>query len=305
MNSVYRTGHSSVLLAAITSTITAAIFVCVLLCAASARGGVPGDGSIVKALVRPGSSNDVSSAGNSVVSASGTVLVEKKGNTQSFIVKAKNIPIPADGLGVFLGDSPTATNGVVFVNVLSVSGSNNTWNLVLENKDGGAPPFLGVTDVNQLVGKFVFVADIATNVSLSTMITPLVPKPSALSYQNRSNLVRSDPSPSPKASGSIRVKYRGQNGASVLKVSGRGLAAGNTYCVIYTASDTPESIECSGGDNLTQGRGSVEHDTGKGADLPFGIDYGVTTVADLAGLNVFVVDAFGAVHLSGTIPGPK
>jgi hypothetical protein len=305
MNSAYRTGHISVILAAITSAITAAVFVSVLLCAASARGGVPGDGSIVKALVSPGGSNDVGSASNSVAAASGTVLVEKKGSTQRFVVKAKNIPIPADGLGLFLGNSPVVTNGAVFVNVLSVTGSNNTWNLDLENKAGGPPPFLGVSDVNELAGQFVFLADIATNVFLETMITPLVPKPAALSYANRANLLCPVPAPSTKATGYIRVKYNGRNGASILKISGHGFAAGNSYCVIYTAADTPESTDCSGGDNLTNGRGSVEHNTGKGDDLPFGVDYGVTTVADLAGLNVFVVDAFGLVHLSGVIPGPK
>jgi hypothetical protein len=137
------------------------------------------------------------------------------------------------------------------------------------------------------------------------MITPLVPKPAAFSYRNRAKLQNANPAPSPKARGMIRVKYNGKNGASFIEVSSRSLAAGNTYCVVYTAANSPGPTDCTGGDNLTKGRGSVSHDTGKGDDLPFGVDYGVTTVADLAGLNVFVVDSFGMVHQSGVIPGPK
>ena len=280
----------------------AAIFAFILASVASAQGFA--DGSIVKAFVRPGGSNDVESTSNTVAGATGTLLVEKQGDTQRFVVQAKKIPLPAEGLAVFLGSSPAATNGAFFVNVLSGAGTNNQWNLVLEAKNG-PPPFLGVDDVNELPGMFVFIVDQSTNVFLSTMITPLVPKPGKLSYHARSKLTPPNPAPSPKATGVIRVKYNGNKGASVLEIRGRNLAAGNSYCVIYTALPEPTDLSCDGGDNLTHGKGSVQHDTGKGEDLPFGVDYGVTTVADLAGLNVFVIDAFGAIHLTGTIPGPS
>jgi hypothetical protein len=302
MKSICSGRQVSMLLSSATAAAAMAIFVLALPSVAFAQGGFP-DGSVVKALVRTDGtsvSDDPHNAGSAMC---GTLLVEKKGNTQRFVLRAKNIPLPAAGLGVFLANSPSATNGAVFVNVLSVGGTNSQWQLVLEGKDG-PPPFLGVQDVNELAGLFVFVADETTNVYLRTMITPLVPKLSASSYRKRVKLTRPDPAPSAKATGVVRVKFDAKKGASRLEVRGRKLAAGNSYCVIYTPLAAPSDLSCDGGENLTQGKGFIRDDTGKGDDLPYGVDYGVTTVADLAGLNVYIFDSFGVVHLMGTIPGP-
>lgn len=297
MNSVYRSGQWSVILAGITSTLMAVIFVFVLLCASAARGA---DGSIVKALVRPNEAPEPF--------ANGTVLVEKHGNEQSFVVTVRNIPLQQSGLAVFLGDSLGITNSEpLFVSVLSKgNATNDQWTLNLKG-DHGAPPFLGVDDVEELVGKFVFVVNESTNVLLRTMITPLQPKLSATSFHARAKLFAPDPAPSPRAVSTVSVKYDAKRGASLIEIRSRKLAAGIGYCIIYSLeSPLPPGTLCASlGDNLIEGQAFLRHDTRKGEDLPFGLEAGVTTIADLAGIHVFVVDPFGAQHLMGTIPGPK
>jgi len=305
MNSTYRSGQATVARTVINSTVTTLVLGGLLLCVATAHAGGGKGRSIVKALVRPGSTNEVASSSNVVALASGTVKVEEKGGTQRFIVEASNVPVADKGLGVFIGNNIDATNGAVFVNALAVKGEKSTWSVELENSNGGPPPFLGVDNLDELVGKYVFVADTTTNVVLLTRITPLVPKLSATSYRTKVKLNNANPAPSPKAKGLIRVKYDGKTGASLLEVTSRNLAAGNAYCVVYTSADNPSGVDCTGGDSLVDGRGTIKRDTGKGTDLPFGIEDDVTTVKDLAGLNVFIIDAFGAVHQFGQIPGGK
>ena len=278
----------------------------ILVAATGLASGAP-DGLIVKPLINPSAAPGGGS--NAVVGTHGTVQVEKKGKLQRFVVQVKNGPQPGQGFGVFLDNTATISDAAVFVNLLSARGSTNgNWRLVLENKTGGAPPFLGgIIDVNELVGKFVFVADQSTNVSLLTLVTPLVPHPSSLSFSKQTKLTTPQPAPSPHATGRIRARYNGNTGASVLEVRVHSLAAGNTYCCIFTASSTPPwPVACSGGDTLVQGGGLVRIDTSKGEDLPGGVADGFTTVADLGGVNVFILDAFGVVHLQGTIPSaPK
>ena len=261
------------------------------------------DGSIVKPFIVPNSQG--SSGSNSVAGPHGTLLVEKHGKRQQFAVRIKNVGQPADGLGVFLGDTPSISDGAVFVNVLAADGATNgSWNLILKNNTGSAVPFLGgVLDLNELVGKFVFVADLAKNVSLSALITPLVTRPASLSYSKLVRLTAPRPAPSPHGSGLIRTRYNGANGGSLLEVRIRHLAAGNTYCCVFTwSSGPPATLDCTGGNDNFQGQGVVRFDTSKGVDLPGGITTGVTTIDDLAGMNIFIVDPFGTVHLQGTIP---
>ena len=216
----------------------------------------------------------------------------------------------AQGLGVFLDDTPTLTASSTFVNVLASRGATNgAWSLVLQNKTGGAPPFLGgIIDVNELVGKFVFVADQAGNVTALTLITPLLPHPAALSYRNLVKLIAPRPAPSPRAAGFISVSYNGVTGKSTLKIRVRRLAAGNAYCTAFTTAATTQSAACPGGSPLPNGNFNQLWDTSQGEDLPggvlpTGIVAGVTTVDEIAGVNIFVVDSFGTVHLQGTIPG--
>ena len=279
-------------------------WICLVGLAATAglASGAP-DGSIVKPFISPTAQG--SSGSNSVAGPHGTLLVDKHGKRQEFTVRIKNVAQPADGLGVFLGDTPSISDGADFVQVLAAKGATNgNWNLILKNTDGGAVPFLGgVQDVNELVGKFVFVADSANSVSLSALITPLVARPTSLSYSKLVHLAAPRPAPSPKASGMIRTRYNGATGGSLLEVRVRHLAAGNTYCCVFTwSANPPISVDCTGGNDNFQGQGVVRFDTSKGDDLPGGIATGVTTVEDLAGMNIFIVDPFGMVHLQGTIP---
>ena len=262
--------------------------------------GAP-DGSIVKPFINPTSQGG--SGSNSVAGPHGTVLVGKHGKRQEFSVQIKNVAQPADGLGVFLGDTASISDGAVFIQVLAAKGATNgNWSLTLKNTNGGAVPFLGgVLDVNELVGKFLFIADSANNVSLRALITPLVARPASLSYSKLVRLAAPRPAPSPRATGLIRTRYNGATGGSLLEVRVRRLAAGNTYCCVFTwSSSPPMSPDC--GNNNFQGQGVVRFDTGKGDDLPGGIATGVTTIEDLAGMNIFIVDPFGMVHLQGTIP---
>ena len=273
-----------------------------LIATVGVASGAP-DGSIVKPFISP--TSQASSGSNSVAGPQGTLLVEKHGKRQEFAVKIKHVGQPAGGLGVFLGDTPSISDGAVFVNVLAAGGATNgNWSLILKNTNGGAVPFLGgVLDVNELVGKFVFIADSANNVSLRALITPLVTRPTSLSYSKLVHLTAPQPVPSPRATGLIRTRYNGATGGSLLEIRVRRLAAGNTYCCVFTWSSTPPtSVDCSGGNDNFQGQGVVRFDTKKGEDLPGGLATGVTTIEDLAGMNIFVVDPFGIVHLQGTIP---
>ena len=283
-------------------SLTGWIWMVGLVVAAGIASGGP-DGSIVKPLISPTAQG--ASGTNSVAGPHGTVLLEKHGKRQEFAVRIKNVGQPSGGLGVFLGDTPSISDGAVFVNVLAGTGATNgNWNLIIKNNNGGPLPFLGgMLDVNELVGKFVFVADSATNVSLSALVTPLVPRPAALSYSKVVRLTTPRPAPSPRGTGLIRTRYNGATGGSLLEVRVRHLAAGNTYCCVFTPSSSPPTtVECTGGKNNFQGQGFVRYDTSKGEDLPGGLSIGVTTIEDLAGVNIYIMDPFGTVHLQGTIP---
>jgi hypothetical protein len=235
--------------------------------------------------------------------AHGNVFLQQKGAMQSFSVVGRDLltdpQAPPLALGVFIGDSICSQNWQQ-AGIMTKAGTNNLYRLELVSANG-APPTLGVSNVSDLVDKLVQIRDQITNVYAQAVIPRLTNSPAALSFRRKSPLYRPSQSPpSPKASGSVRVKYNGQTGASFLEVTFRHLAAGNTYCVLYTDSPHP----CSDGMTLINGRGFDRYDTSKGDDLPRGGGDFVATVEDLAGLHVFIVDAFGNIHLSGTIPGP-
>jgi len=310
MNSANRSGHTSVILAAITSAITAVIFVGVLLCAAAAHGAV-GDSSIMNPLVRAEGSNTVAIGSDVLTGASGSVLVEKKGTTQRLIVQARGVPYPSSGLGVFLGPSPIATNGAVFLNVMSasLSGSNVVWKLELVGQ-GAPPPLLanmGFQDVSELAGLYLFVADTETNVALTALMTPLVPKPSVLSYRNQAPMLPVDPNRSPGAGGRIKVKYDGKKGTSCLEEVDWKVTNGNAYCIGFSWYPDLDGWTCDCTHIKYPGTRALNvWDTSKGDDLPGGVELGYTMIGDLAGAYVFIIDTFGNVHLRGQIPGcPK
>lgn len=271
------------------------------------------DGSRVLALVRPDDSTVSSTISSGMVCASGSfgkLVVQKKGEHQSFVLNAYGLSLTPDGgYGLFIGSSPDVT-GAVFINVLSNLGTNGHWQLVLDSTNGAPAELrarLGVGDVNELVGLFAFVADGGTNVALQnvalqTLVTPLVPKLSTLNFRKTVRMTRPDPAPSIHATGTIRVKYNGATGASLLDVRARHLAKGNIYCAYFVVAPGDSAPTCESGDYLSTGNGFITYDTGKGEDLPYGLPLGVNTVTNLSGLFVEIRDAFGATHLSGKIP---
>ncbi|MCG3149291.1 MAG: hypothetical protein PCFJNLEI_02751 [Verrucomicrobiae bacterium] len=238
--------------------------------------------------------------------ARGSVTLEQNGNRQSFSVVGRDLlqdaNNPPAALGVFIGNSILNVNWQL-VGIMDKAGTNNLYRLDLSSANG-APPTLGVTDVGDLAGMLVQIRDQATNVYAQAVIPKLAPVPKALSYSRTVKMQRPTPTPSPRASGKIRVKYNAQTGASFLDVSVRKLAGGNIYCALYTGNPVPDTSGCTDGLTLVNGNGFDRYDTSKGQDLPFGVGNYIATVEDLAGLHLFVIDAFGNIHLSGVIPGP-
>jgi hypothetical protein len=241
----------------------------------------------------------------------GTVTLAIKGATQSFTIDAYNLAGPYDkGLVVFLGDSPQITNAALwYVDMLSRTGTNNHWRLVLESASG-APPQLGVTNLTDLVGLTVFVATETNQAILRAIVTDLVPNPSLLSYRRRVPLILPNQPLSQKAKGSILVSYNGRTGASIVDITARNLNANNRYIENGTLSNCVAN-----GILAVGGKAHWKSDTGRGDELfshdlgtngvEYASDLGVTTVLDEIGDGIIIRDCFGGLHLQGTIPGPK
>lgn len=262
------------------------------------------DGSRVMSLLRVDGVRSMDAPSPATTFLSGTVLLERKNGRQSIKVAIENLPPPGSGYGVFVSSDPLASNNVSFVNILANPGADGRWTLDLNSKNG-APPQLGVADVNQLVGQFLFIADPSTNIVLRTKIQPLVPSLTAASFRRKVTMYQPFAPPSPRGKGTIRLTYNARTGATFFEVRMKKLAENNTYCSFYTyvpVDFEDEGCDGSGGIKLEKGNGFVRRDTSKGDDLPVGYLNEFYTVDDLVGLNVEVVDVFGAVHLIGPIP---
>jgi hypothetical protein len=264
-----------------------------------AGAGAPSVLTSVIALQQPPSSL--------VTNALGSVTVKRGITNQEFDVVVQNIvpsspDTPVGGLGVFVGDSVGSSN-VYFVNVMTGPGTNGTWKLDLKSGPG-APPQLGLSDVTNLVGRFVVIADAATNVYLETIVPRLVLLPASLSYTHRADLVRPGDAPSPNAKGQIIVKLNGKRGTSVLEVKARRLDVGDGYCA-YVLPFIGAAVElCVPMTNSVDGAALWLGDTSQGQQLYNGaieVDH-VVRVDQLSGKVIEIQDAFGATHLEGTIP---
>jgi hypothetical protein len=214
----------SVILAALTSTLTAVIFVGFLLCAAAARGAGADVMTSAIALQRP----DDAASGD----ARGDVVVQWAPTKQTVDVVVKGIRFdePTDGLAVFLSGDPFDTNSFHLVNVLNGPGTNETWHLNLKDAQA-APAQLGVDDVRSLFGHYVRIVDVATNVYLEAFFPPFVTNIRSYNYKAHTQMQRPVPAPSPKATAMLRVKLVATTGASLLDVRARNLSAGNSYCL--------------------------------------------------------------------------
>ena len=244
---------------------------------------------------------------SSSTNAWGTVTITQAANLQQFSLTVRNIVpavpnTPPGGLALFLSQSPGDTNNFYLVNVLDAAGTNGAWRLELTGTSA-APPQLGVTDVTNLVGRLVEIADAATNVYLETIIPPFAPVPAKLSYNRRVNLVRPSPAPSPKAEGQIIVKLNGTRGGSSLRVRAKRLRAGDGYCAFLVSFPGQDTGGCMSQTNSINGTVKFGGDTTHGGQLFLGaLSNGVVRVDQLSGLIVEIQDSFGVTHLQGTIP---
>jgi hypothetical protein len=238
--------------------------------------------------------------------ARGEVQLAVRGQRQSFTITAHDLLIdplnPPAAMGVFIGQSVYSPLWHR-VGIMSKAGTNNLYRFELTSPQG-APPALGVAHLADLAGQLLQLRDPDTNVYAMAVLPPLVPQAGTTSYQRRVPMSRPATSPSPKARGTIRVRYNAANGSSLLQVDARHLAAGNAYCVVYSPSASYSGEPCTDGLPLVRGRGRDLYDTARGDDLPWKIGVFINDIRDMAGANVFVVDGFGEVHLTGTIPGP-
>ena len=221
----------------------------------------------------------------------GMLKLTEKNQTQTVSLKAVNIianPLtPPAGMAVFMGNSICDNASFTNLGLMSLMGTNNVYTFTLGSSL--ALPFpLGVTNLNELAGKLIQICDQATNIYLQVVIPPLVATPTKLSYTHKVNMVKPVIPPSKKAAGVIRASFTGTSGRSVFEVRVTGLTPGNTYTIslVGTVTETYPLI------NRT-----LSFDTAKGNELPFG----VTTVSDLTGIIVEIRDAFGTLHLSGSL----
>ena len=230
---------------------------------------------------------------NSSVFAYGSLTMEKRGLKQRFTVTGlkllANPTAPPAGLAVFLGGS--WTNEFGYVAPMKLLGlKEGTYRLELESP-AGAPPALGVADLTDLAGLILQIRDPQGCVYLETIIPPLVPEPSQLSFSLRHLMGRPAPEFSPKATGTIEARYDGSRGSSRLRIRAKKLTNSSYYTVTFLLPNSSPTY-------LLYRNQEVRWDTRFGQQLPGG----ATTVAELSGTVVEIRDSFGVLHLVGTIP---
>jgi hypothetical protein len=104
------------------------------------------------------------------------------------------------------------------------------------------------------------------------------------------------------AKGTVRSKFIGRKGASLLDIRAGGLARGQLYSLWLSTNSvgTNNYLEFA---DMTQSSqlsssASFRRDTSRGEQLPFA----TSTVTNLSGFNFEIRDSFDAVHLQGTLP---
>ena len=142
----------------------------------------------------------------------------------------------------------------------------------------------------------------ATNIFIDAFawapIPPLVSNPSAFSFNDKIKLVQPAIPPSPHASGSMRLKYSGTTGQSIMDIEASGLIKGQTY--ILWVSDAGTNVGSGDFDSSVVGGGTIrfKRDTKLGDPLPV---QAVTTAA-LTDRVFTIRDATGGIHLIGSFP---
>jgi hypothetical protein len=210
------------------------------------------------------------------------------------------------GLGVFISEQPYDTNSFYLANVLDGPGTNAHWNIDLKNPNV-APPQLQVTDLNDLVGHYLQIADVDTNIFLRTVIPPLVAKKSNQKFQRHIRMSLGANAPSPYAGGTAKFKLDTARGISVIEVRARNLNSGNSYCQWVSGSTNVVTKACpdSGAFPVVNGTARYKVDTGAGQELYVeALLDGVVRLDQIQGNIVKICDSFGVVHLYCQIPGP-
>jgi hypothetical protein len=251
--------------------------------------------------------------------AFGTAVLEERGSEQIFSVTINNLGGvsngPSGSFGVFLSPANNSNTLAYLVGPMNLQGSNGMWRLQYVG-EGAAPAQLaqlGVTNLDDLVGMYLLIANPGTNVIINgltyetiysvlfTKIPEFTTKSKAPHFNRKSKLTTISVPPNPHEKGWIKTVYSGSQGRSFFGLAAYHLSGGGTY-TIYIESPPASSNMVVLDDLLISSNnlhtGSYTIDTRKGETLPFNSP----TVSDLTNRMIQIRDAFGDVHLQGTIP---
>lgn len=250
--------------------------------------------------------------------ARGTAILEEKGSEQIFSVTVSDLGGVSNGtsgsFGVFVSAAHNSNTLAYLIGPMNLLGTNNTW--VLKYDAVGAAPAqlsdtnrlaqLAVTNLEDLVGRFLYIANPSetsnfVNAVLFTQIPEFTTKPKAPHFNRKSKLTTIPVPPNPHEKGWVKTAYSGSQGRSFFDLAAYHLSGGGTY-TIYIESPPASSNMVVLDDLLISSNnlhtGSYSIDTSKGETMPFSSP----TVRDLSGRMIQIKDAFGNVHLQGTIP---
>lgn len=248
--------------------------------------------------------------------ACGTAVLEEKGPNQIFSVTINNLSGVSNGtsgsFGVFVGPANMTNSPIDLIGPMSLQGTNNTWVLRYEAV-GTAPAQLGVSNLEDLAGMYLLIANPGyTNVVngvtneiveavLFTRIPAFTTKSGAPHFSRKSLLTTPPVPPNPDEKGWVKTVYTGSDGRSFFDISAYHLSGGGTYSIFIENPPASSNMNNIGSlvipTNVLHSA-SYSCDTRKGETLPFSSP----TVRDLSGRMIQIRDAFGEIHLEGTIP---
>ncbi len=257
--------------------------------------------------------------------ARGMAILEKKGSDQIFSVTINNLSGVSNGtsgsFGIFIGAANNTNTPIFLIGPMSLQGTNNTW--VLKYDAVGAVPAqlsdtnrlaqLAVTNLEDLVGRYLLIAnpgytnivnDVTNEIVFAVLFTKIpefTTKSKAPHFNRKSKLTTISVPPNPHEKGWVKTTYSGSQGRSFFGLAAYHLSGGGTY-TIYVESPAASSNMVELGSLVISSNnlhtGSYSIDTRKGETLPFQSD----TVSDLTNRMIQIRDAFGNIHLEGTIP---
>jgi hypothetical protein len=247
----------------------------------------------------------------------GTAVLEEKGSNQIFSVTINNLSGVSNGtagsFGVFVGGANTNNAPVSLIGPLNLQGTNYTWTLKYQAK-GKPPAQLGVSNMTDLVGQFLFIANPGytnivhgvTNIVYSDVLFAQIPafttRANAPHYHRKSLLSVPDVAPpNPSEKGYVKTVLDGVHGRSVFDLRATHLSGGGTYSIFI--EDPPSSAIMTNIGFLMLSTnnvhsGSYNIDTRQGETLPLESP----TVTNLTGRVIEIRDAFDEIHLEGIIP---